>query len=166
MGSLFHELGINAPALIAQAVNFAVVIIALTFLVYRPLAKLMSERSGKIAQGLEAYEQGKSRLAQIEVERQEKLSLAEQEAMRMVKLAEDEAHEREKQILAETNLRAEGMIKQAKTIMERTKQEGMRNFEKEAVQFVKDVLVETVRLDPKAVHEKLIAEAIQKVRKI
>src|SRR3989344_8237410 len=166
MSSLFHELGINAPALIAQAVNFAVVIVALTFLVYRPLAKLMSERSGKIKEGIDSYEMGKKRLAEIEVERTEKLTLAEEEAMRMVKMAEDTAHEREKEILATTNVRAEGMIKQAKTIMERTKQEGMRNFEKEAVQLVKDILIETVKLDPKAVHEKLIAEAVQKVRKI
>jgi F-type H+-transporting ATPase subunit b len=166
VASLFSELGINAPALIAQAVNFGVVILVLTFLVYRPLSRLMNERSKKIAEGLASYELGRERLAQIEIERAKKLSMAEEEAMRMVKLAEDSAREREREILAQTNARSEGMLKQTRTIIERTKQEGMRNFEKEAVRFVKDILVETVKLDPKAVHENLIREAIANVRKL
>lgn len=166
MGALFQELGINAPALIAQAVNFGVVIVSLTFLVYKPLTKLMAERANKIAQGLIAYDKGKKRLAEIEQERTEKLTLAEGEAMNMIRLAEATAREREKQILEETSQRSEAMIKQAKTISERTNQEGMRTFERDAIKFVKDILIETVRLDPKAVHEKLIEQAVQKVRKI
>ena len=47
---------IQLPQILFQAINFSVVMGALTFLLYKPVLKMFDERSQKISEGLKAAE--------------------------------------------------------------------------------------------------------------
>ena len=51
MSELLSQLGIDPKLLLSQGVNFGLVIIILTFLVYKPLVKILNERKQKIEFG-------------------------------------------------------------------------------------------------------------------
>ena len=55
MGGL-SDLGINLPALIAQLVNFTILLGLLYLFAYKPIMRMLDERSRKIKEGMEQAE--------------------------------------------------------------------------------------------------------------
>ncbi|HEY4518123.1 MAG TPA: ATP synthase F0 subunit B [Candidatus Paceibacterota bacterium] len=164
MSELFSQLGVNLPALIWQALNFAVVLVALTIFVYRPLSKMMSERAAKIAEGLRGADEAAERLHQIDVMRDKRMGEAEEEALVLIRKAGKDAEVHARNIITKGELRSEGIIKEAKTIAAREGEEAMRSVEHEARAFITSVLQKTVNLNPKDIDEKLIDQAVKLVR--
>lgn len=165
MSELLSNLGITGPAFIAQAVNFVIVLVVLGFFVYRPLSKMMEERSKKIAEGLLGAEKADKRLREIESERRVRLAGAEEEALRIVELSRDDARNAGKKIIADSELRAAGIIKEGKTISLRERAEGLVSLEREAKSLVRAILEKTVNLKPKAIDDQLIEEAVTYLKK-
>jgi len=62
------SLGINLPSLLAQIINFTILLVVLYLLAYKPLLKILDERRRRIQEGLESAEQAKERLARAEDE--------------------------------------------------------------------------------------------------
>ena len=60
MDKAVEALGLNLPQLIAQIVNFAILLIILRLTLYKPILKMLDERKQKIAEGLNAAEDRKS----------------------------------------------------------------------------------------------------------
>ena len=56
MDSIIDTFHVDLKLLIAQAVNFAIVFVALYYLAFKPLAKTMQNRSQKIADGIKNAE--------------------------------------------------------------------------------------------------------------
>src|SRR3989339_692771 len=53
---LLFQLGINWKLFLSQVVNFFILLLVLTFFVYKPLIRIIKERSKKIKEGLEKAE--------------------------------------------------------------------------------------------------------------
>ncbi len=68
MDQLFEAFGLNGQLLIAQAVNFGVLLVALYFLLYKPVLKTLDERAKKVAQGVEDAQQAAEKLANADGE--------------------------------------------------------------------------------------------------
>jgi len=56
MGEAFSALGISIPLLVAQLVNFSILLVILRFTLYRPVLRMLDERKQRIAEGLNAAE--------------------------------------------------------------------------------------------------------------
>jgi F-type H+-transporting ATPase subunit b len=56
MDKAVEALGLNLPQLIAQVVNFFVLLFILRLVAYKPILKMLDERKQKIAEGLNAAE--------------------------------------------------------------------------------------------------------------
>lgn len=82
MGGL-SDLGINLPALIAQLVNFAILLGLLYLFAYKPIMRMLDERSRKIKEGMEQAEAVK-----------EKAGLADEEIKRQLETAAKDGQER------------------------------------------------------------------------
>jgi F-type H+-transporting ATPase subunit b len=160
VSALFSNLGITGPAFIAQAANFLIVLIVLGFFVYRPLSKMMEERSKKIAEGLLGAEKADKRLREIEGERRVRLAGAEEEALKIVEASRDDAKIAGKKIISDSELRAQGIVKESKTLAEREKAEGLVSLEREAKTIVRAILEKTVSLKPKLIDDALIEQAV------
>ena len=164
MDKLLSELGINWKLLFTQAVNFSVLLTVLTFVVYRPLMKLMEDRRKRIEFGLRGADEAEQKLAEIENLKETALAEAEKSGIELVRKAEKSAQKKEKELVTLASQKAEGIIKEANLVAESQKQKGLTELSKEAVNIIRDALIKTVELEPKEIDNRLINKALESTR--
>lgn len=120
MGDLVHALGIQWSALIAQMVNFAILIIVLTKFVYKPVLRIIDERRAIVAASLKKAEEIDRRQEIIDAERTAILRKADLEAGALLERAKGEAEAMHAEI-----------EKTAKQEALQTLKKGMEKLEKE-----------------------------------
>jgi endonuclease-3 len=74
-------LGFNLPGLLAQLINFAILLVILRLVAYKPIMRMLDERSRRVREGLEAAERMKEQAAQADVEVEKRLEEARQELL-------------------------------------------------------------------------------------
>ncbi len=74
MGDTLQTLGIQWPKLIAQTINFAIVLFVLWKFAYRPVLAMLEQRRNKVAESIANAEKIKQELARTEAARQEILN--------------------------------------------------------------------------------------------
>src|ERR1700722_18214085 len=87
MGETLTKLGIYWPKLIAQTINFGIVLFVLWKFAYRPVLAMLQQRRDKIAESMANAEKIKTELAQTEVAREEILSKANTQANKLIEEA-------------------------------------------------------------------------------
>jgi len=161
VSDLFHQLGIDWRLLIAQGVNFFLILAALTFLVWRPLLALLAERRQRIEFGLAGAAEAERRLAAIEEERTAKLLEADAAAAEIIGKAEGEGKHRAQEILAVAMKKSDEVARQAAQTLERQRLASLDAVSREAQGIIRAAIAKTVELDPKAVDEALIRRALE-----
>jgi len=164
VSDLFGQLGINLPMLLAQAVNFAVLLIVLTVFVYKPMIKMFEERRKKIELGIKGAELAEAKLAEAEQTKKDKLTEADKEAVKIIGLAQSQAGLEGQKIVAVAEAKSENILAEAALTAERKKVEEMEKLSVEASRLVRAAIVKAVELDPSQVDEKLVAEAVKLVK--
>ena len=61
MGALFSAFGVDWHLLLIQAVNFALLLAALTYFLYKPILRIIDERREKVAEGVRVAQQAQSK---------------------------------------------------------------------------------------------------------
>jgi F-type H+-transporting ATPase subunit b len=84
MGQAFEALGINLPMIIAQIVNFTILLVVLRMVLYKPVLKMLDERKQKIAEGLNAAEIARAEAASAQANIQAQLDTARKEGQEIV----------------------------------------------------------------------------------
>jgi F-type H+-transporting ATPase subunit b len=84
MGQAFDALGINLPQLIAQIVNFFVLMAVLRLVLYKPILKMLDERKMKISEGLNAADIARAEAAKAQANIQEQIEVARREGQDIV----------------------------------------------------------------------------------
>lgn len=87
MPEVIEYLGINWPKLIAQLVNFALVLIILRKFAYKPVLQMLEERRQRIAESVANADKIKAELARTEASRQEILDKANTQANKLIEEA-------------------------------------------------------------------------------
>jgi len=87
MGETLQSLGIYWPKLIAQAINFAIVLFILWKFAYRPVLAMLEQRRQKIAESITNAENIKAELARTEAARLEVLQKANAQAVKLIEEA-------------------------------------------------------------------------------
>ncbi len=164
MGDLFGQLGINLPMLIAQAVNFVVLLVVLTLFVYKPLMKAIEERRKKIEFGISGAELAEEKLREAESLKEEKLREADIVAMKIVGGAEAKANARGQEIVSLAIEKGENILKEAEQVSLRRRTEELDNLSREAAQIVKEAISQAVAIDPLEVDKKLITQAVNLIK--
>jgi F-type H+-transporting ATPase subunit b len=83
------DLGINLPVLIAQIVNFTILLVILRLVAWGPLTKMLDERRERIAESLSAADQAKAEAAESERQIQDQLDAARREGQALVAQAQE-----------------------------------------------------------------------------
>jgi F-type H+-transporting ATPase subunit b len=84
MGTAIDALGINLPQLIAQIVNFALLLLLLRLTLYKPVLKMLDERKKKINEGLNAAEIARAEAAAAQANIQAQLDTARAQGQEIV----------------------------------------------------------------------------------
>lgn len=87
MGDTLQTLGIYWPKLIAQTVNFGIVLFVLWRFAYKPVLELLAQRREKIAESVANADKIKAELARTEAARQEILDKANTSANKFIEEA-------------------------------------------------------------------------------
>jgi F-type H+-transporting ATPase subunit b len=87
MGDTIQVLGIQWPKLLAQLLNFAIVMFVLWRWAYKPVFAVLESRRQKIAEGLANAEKSTAQLAKTEADRKAILAQAGDQANKMIEEA-------------------------------------------------------------------------------
>lgn len=165
MAELFTQLGINWGALLAQTFNFLIVLVVLTIFVYKPLIRLVEERRKRIEEGLQKADEAEERLNAIDRLQETRMAEVEKQATQKIKDAEKIAQEQGARLAKEAEVKAESIVAEASDVTERVRAQGLATVHAEAASLVKEALMQTVKLDPTNINEKLIQEAVNALKK-
>lgn len=164
MEELFLQLGVNWRLLLSQGVNFLILLLALIFLVYKPLLKTMEERRRRIESGLMNADEAERKLKEIKSVESEHIAKAEKSALGVIKKAEDDARVSAKTIIAVAEARATGFLDEAREVVSKKRTEELIKLGGEATALIKEAIAVAVRLDPKLIDERLIRESAKAIK--
>ena len=164
MGELFSQLGIDPKLLLAQGVNFVILLLVLTKFVYKPLMKMVEERRKKIELGVKGGEMAKKVIQEAEEIGLEKIKVADRQGIVIISEAEKNARAKAQEIATQADKKAQQVLREVMLLAERKEKEEMERVSAEAKKLVKDAIIKTVQLKPEQVDEKLIEEAVKELR--
>lgn len=146
MDSLIQAFGIDLRLITIQVINFVVLAAALTFLLYRPVLKLLKEREDKIEQGLADAEAAAKAKENAEEERKQIVATAHQEAVKISDRAEGFAKEKAAEITTAAEKEAAHKLRLAEersaALAEEAKRQSEQEIAKLAVLAAAEVLKE------------------------
>lgn len=131
MDSLLSAFGINGKLLLAQLINFGVLFAGLSYLLYKPVMKMLDERSEKIALGVKSAEEATAKAAQADTDAKATVHNASQEAEGIVALARESAQSEKNRILKEAETRAQALEADAQARATEDAARALRDSEKE-----------------------------------
>lgn len=88
-----ESLGIDWKLLVAQIVNFLILLLLLRFFLYRPIVNILSQRKEKIAKGIRDTEEAKEQLEEASTKSKKILTSASIESEKIIKTAKREMEE-------------------------------------------------------------------------
>jgi F-type H+-transporting ATPase subunit b len=131
MSELLTKLGIDYKLLIAQIINFLVLLFVLWKFAYKPVLAMLEKRTKKIEKGLADAEEAGKKLEESEEKQKEILKVARAEAKKIVEKAREQAEKSKSEIAAEAKGHAEKIIADAKAEIEREKQKTIAEIKSE-----------------------------------
>lgn len=131
MSELFAAFGINWKLLLVQAVNFALLLSALTYFLYKPILRIIDDRQKKIAEGVRTAELADKKLSDAKTESDRMVGSAAREAEEMTTVARVRAEERGVEIVKVAEARAQATMKDAEARAAEAKRLAMKESEGE-----------------------------------
>jgi F-type H+-transporting ATPase subunit b len=108
------ELGINWPTLITQLVTFVILLVLLRFVAYKPLMRMLDERSKRIKESLEQAESVKEQAGRAEEAVKKQLEAASREGQERIARAVKAGDEVKQKAQAEARQETETLINRAR----------------------------------------------------
>ena len=162
-----EALGISLPGLISQFINFILVLLILRAVAYKPITRMLDERSARIRQSMERAEELKAQAARTEEEFARRLSDARRESQEIVNQAEKVAERLRQEELQRTKQEVEQLRTKALDDIGRERERAIADLRRQ----VSDLAVLAAgravgRSLDQAAHYKLIQEAMTEAEKL
>jgi F-type H+-transporting ATPase subunit b len=125
------ELGINFPTLVTQIVTVVVLLVLLRLVAYKPLMRMLDERSKRIKESMSQAEAVKEQSARAEEEVKKELAKASQEGQERIARAIKAGEEVKQKAEAEARKEAEALIERARAEIQRERDEAINDVRRE-----------------------------------
>lgn len=157
-------LGINLNIFIAQLVNFIVVLLVLWKFAYKPLVKILDDRSSKIEDSLKQSKEISDRLVALEKEQAQIIGDAKAGAMAILESARTDAETRKQELLAAAKKEVERVVAQGKEQLKAEKGQMMQEAKSELIAIVVEATKKILEkeVDEKTSH-KIASDVIEKM---
>ncbi len=143
-------LGFNIPILVAQLVNFFVLLILLRLFLYRPILEMLDRRSQRIREGLTAAEQSKEHAAEAEQE------VARQMEEALVAQAQETSSRIQEEARNQARREGEQLLERARNEIQLERDQAIAELRKEFADL-------TVRAAEKVISQSLDRQAHQRL---
>lgn len=165
MEDLVRQFGLDWKLLLAQAVNFFVLLAVLRYFAYGPILKVLRERREKIAEGVKAAEESEKIRESAKAEKEAVLLEAEERAVAVVSAAEDKAGEQAKNIVDAAHQKSEQVILAGQRKLEEEHAKLAEEVRHGAEGLVQDALKVVIgKMDPDEKDRALIAAAVKELK--
>ena len=156
------DLGINGPSLVAYLINFVLLLGILTLFAYKPLLKVLDQRSERIRESLEAADRARADAAGSQQVIEDQLNEARREGQRLLEQAREAAARFQEEQMGQARKDAETFVERARADIQRERdaavQEVRANFGDLAITAAERVIRRS--LDRQA-HEELISQVLE-----
>lgn len=130
MGGI-SELGINWGVLLTQVVTFVILLVLLRFVAYKPLMRMLDERSKRVKDSLEQAEAVKAQSAKTEEELKSQLAQASREGQERIERAIKAGEDIKQKAQADAKKEAEGLIVRARSEIQHERDEAIDGVRRE-----------------------------------
>lgn len=134
MSELFSNLGIDAKLLLAQTVNFLLVLWFLNRFVFKKVLKFLDERKSGIEKGIELTTRAEREMERVGEARKVAMGKARELAEGLIVEAKSKGQALQKEIVVEARSTAEVLLEKAKEESQRKKQDALREAKAEMQQ--------------------------------
>ena len=161
---LLDKLGIDWKLLLAQLVNFGIVLLVLYKFLYKPLLKFLDQRSERIAKSLLEAKRIEESLLQLEVTKAETLAESRRQAQELLKQAEVQAQTQRQETLIRVKAEAEKVIAEARVKIINEQEVAMGVLRDQAARLVSQAVVKVFgKLNAAEVDKQMIDEVLKEV---
>ncbi|MCX6795273.1 MAG: F0F1 ATP synthase subunit B [Candidatus Falkowbacteria bacterium] len=136
MESLVSTFHLDLKLFIAQAINFAIVLAVLYYFAFKPIAKVMEERSQKIEKSLDDAKAIEAKLSDAETEKKEIITEAKKAATEILEKANEQGELRQKEMVAKAREDIGQIINAEKAKMQVEKAETLKALKAETAELV------------------------------
>jgi F-type H+-transporting ATPase subunit b len=161
-----EDIGISLSGLIAQLVNFFILFGLLFLLLYKPVMRMLRERSEKIKDSMEQAEQIKEKMAQTEQQVREQVEAARRDGQSIMAQAGQIGEQLKEAARQEARQEAEVIVARARVEIDRERDAAIdelrRQFTDLAIMAAEKVINETL---DKERHRRLIDEVLEQAPK-
>ncbi|MFA6587541.1 MAG: F0F1 ATP synthase subunit B [Patescibacteria group bacterium] len=167
MGDLIKQFGIEPSLLIAQIINFGIVLFVLWKFAYKPVLKVLRERQAKVKKSLEDAKAVEMKLQEAEKMKQEKILEARGEAEAILENASKESERYRQQRLAEVQSEIDGMKVHAQAEIVAQKAQALNQAKAEMVDLVISATGKVVgKSGIEKVNKALVEEAVEETKNV
>lgn len=162
-----EKLGIEPSLLLAQIINFAIIVVVLTKLLYRPILGMLEKRRKEIEEGLAITERMKAEEEKLASRKEKLLSEARGEARLILEEGKKQAEETRRDLVAAAHGEAAEIIQKAKREAAATHDALAADIQKEAIDLAVAMTKRLVAaiLSPADQH-KLIEKHLREIEKL
>lgn len=156
------ELGINLPSLIAYLINFVILLAILFLFAYKPILRMLDQRSDRIRESLEAADRAREEASSSRQVIEDQLNEARREGQRLLDQAREASERYRGEEMDRARQEAEAFVERARADIQRERdnaiQEVRTNFGDLAITAAERVIRRS--LDRQA-HEDLISQVLE-----
>lgn len=154
-------LGINLPGLVAQLINFTILLVLFSWVFKKFLFPALDERKRRIEEGLQASDEAKQRLSQTEQEIAKELDKARQEGQQLVAQAQQVSSRIQEEARQQARTDAENLLERARSEIQLERDAAIADLRKEFADLTITAAERVIKksLDP-AAHRALIEEVL------
>jgi F-type H+-transporting ATPase subunit b len=155
------DLGINLPVLIAQLVNFTILLVILRLFAWGPLTKMLDERRERIRESLAAADEAKASVAESGRQAQEQIDAARREGQQLIAQAQEIANRIQADARAQAQGESEAALARARAEIQLERDTAIADLRREFAGLTISAAEKVINssLDRNA-HKRLIDEAL------
>lgn len=163
MEQLLETFDINLSSLIAQVINFSLLLLILSAVAYKPIMKMLDERSNRIKESLEQAETVKAQAQEAGEETKKRIAEAVREGQEIIGRAVKSGEELRQKAQADAKTDGENIIVRARAEIQQERDEAIDGVRREFADLTILAAGKVIdrSLDKKA-HRELIDEILEK----
>jgi F-type H+-transporting ATPase subunit b len=153
-------LGINLPVFVTQIVVFLILLVILRFVAYKPIMKMIDERSRRVKESLEQAEAVQEKSASTQEELKKRLEEASREGQERIARAMKAGEEVKQRAQEEAKKEAEDLVQRARLEIQRERDEAVGEVRRE---FADLTILAAGRVIERTLDKKAHRELIERV---
>ena len=144
MPEIFEKLGLDPKLLVAQAVNFILLLVILQKIGYKPILKMLNDRTEKIEKSLKQAKKIEEELKNTEETKIVEIKKAKLESQEIIKEANELAEKKSLEMIERTKAKTQDIVISAKQEIQTEKESSIEEAKREitgiSIQIAKKII--------------------------